>query len=166
MTNRALTLAVAVSLVVGAPLHAAVLCAKKKGGLSVRDVCRKKETQVDPAALGLVGPQGPPGPQGPAGNALSGTPHRQHLTSPAGFLTDSTFTTGAMLTDVVFFRFNDSNTAVCSIVDTAGQITSTVVPGSGHVQLSFATPIVVSGTLAAGCNSGNPAQILLVGTTP
>ena len=66
MVVRTLAVALA-SLVLATPLHAAVLCAKKKGNLAVRDTCKPKETQVDPAALGLVGPQGPQGPQGPAG---------------------------------------------------------------------------------------------------
>ena len=66
MVVRTLAVTLA-SLIVAAPLHAAVLCAKKKGSLAMRDACKPKETQVDPAALGLVGPQGPQGPQGPAG---------------------------------------------------------------------------------------------------
>src|SRR5205807_3271407 len=32
-----------------------------------RDVCKRGETQVDPAALGLQGPQGPQGSPGPQG---------------------------------------------------------------------------------------------------
>jgi hypothetical protein len=48
--------------------EAALLCQKKSGVVVVRaDACRKKETPVDAAALGLVGPAGPAGPSGPAG---------------------------------------------------------------------------------------------------
>ncbi len=52
---------------------AAVLCAPRSGAVSVREACKKNETQLDPVALGLQGPRGPkgntgdPGPQGPMG---------------------------------------------------------------------------------------------------
>jgi hypothetical protein len=47
--------------------HAAVLCQTRGGTLKVRDVCRSKETGVDPVALGLQGPKGDQGEQGPPG---------------------------------------------------------------------------------------------------
>jgi len=167
MTARRLIALLAASLVTAAPLHAAVLCAKKRGTLTVRDTtCRPKERRLDPAALGLVGPEGPIGPQGPAGDATTGTPHHQQLESPAGFLTDSTFTTGSRLTDVVFSRYNATGIARCSLVDGGGPIVNVAVEGTGQVALSFTTPIVVSGTLVGGCNGSSPAEVLLVGTIP
>jgi len=45
-----------------ASLDAAVLCANPSGSVFVRDECKNSETQLDLAALGLVGPPGPPGP--------------------------------------------------------------------------------------------------------
>ncbi len=54
----------------------AVLCRRKTGALFVRDACTRKESAVDPAALGLVGPkgstgqQGMPGPPGPGARTL------------------------------------------------------------------------------------------------
>jgi hypothetical protein len=48
--------------------QAAVLCSKKSGVVTVRtEACKKKETQLDPAALGLQGPQGDQGEVGPQG---------------------------------------------------------------------------------------------------
>jgi len=53
--------------------HAAVLCAKPRpdgtfnASVKIRDVCRAREVQLDPADLELTGEQGPPGPQGTAG---------------------------------------------------------------------------------------------------
>ena len=53
-----------------------VLCAKRdkrtdsyREGTSVkiRNICRKSEVVVDPADLGMVGPEGPQGPKGDAG---------------------------------------------------------------------------------------------------
>ena len=47
--------------------EAAVLCQKKNGALFARDECKQKETQVDPATLGLQGPPGPKGDKGDPG---------------------------------------------------------------------------------------------------
>jgi hypothetical protein len=54
---------------------ATALCKTKKGGLVIRDTCKKKEVQVDASLLGSLGLQGPAGPsglQGPAGPAGGG----------------------------------------------------------------------------------------------
>ena len=50
-----------------APGRAVVLCAKKSGVVLLRTACKKKETPVDLAQLGAVGPKGDPGPQGNPG---------------------------------------------------------------------------------------------------
>ncbi|HEV7732004.1 MAG TPA: hypothetical protein VGR62_07575 [Candidatus Binatia bacterium] len=49
--------------------HALVLCAPKKGqgALSVRNACKKNQTVVDPASIGLEGLRGPEGPKGDDG---------------------------------------------------------------------------------------------------
>src|SRR5437773_5732508 len=53
--------------------EASILCKTRKGGLVVRDRCKRKEVQLGAdqlAALGLkgdLGPQGPPGVPGPPG---------------------------------------------------------------------------------------------------
>ena len=47
--------------------QADVLCKNKKGILAARTACKGKETAINPAALGLVGPQGAQGTQGPQG---------------------------------------------------------------------------------------------------
>jgi len=87
MKSLVLSIVVAGSLlgVATEPAAASVLCKSKKGGLLVRDACKKKEAPVLPgeiADLGLggggpgpagpVGPAGPQGLQGPAGLPGSG----------------------------------------------------------------------------------------------
>jgi hypothetical protein len=71
MMTRGFTLAVLLAIGFSAiATDAAILCAKKNGLVALRDsTCKKKETQVDPIALGLQGPQGPQGPQGLQGPA-------------------------------------------------------------------------------------------------
>lgn len=62
--------------------HASALCKSAKGGLVVRESCKKKETRLDASqtgALGLKGEQGPPGAQG-----ATGQPGAQGATGPAG----------------------------------------------------------------------------------
>ena len=44
--------------------QAEILCRNKKGVLAARSTCKSKETQVDPAALGLIGPKGDKGDKG------------------------------------------------------------------------------------------------------
>src|SRR5947209_5465348 len=41
---------------------ASLLCTTKNHTVKIRDACRAKETPLDTAGLGLVGPPGPPGP--------------------------------------------------------------------------------------------------------
>ncbi len=55
-------------LAFAATAHATVLCRRKSGAVVARaDQCRAKETPIDPASLGLVGPTGPTGSTGPTG---------------------------------------------------------------------------------------------------
>jgi hypothetical protein len=49
--------------------QADVLCKNKKGVLASRATCKSKETQIDPAALGLIGPKGDTGDKGDKGDA-------------------------------------------------------------------------------------------------
>jgi len=72
MVVRAALCAAAAATFVGAEIEvvsAEVLCANKAGAVFVRAQCSKNEVQLDPVALGLVGPRGPKGEAGPAGPA-------------------------------------------------------------------------------------------------
>jgi len=57
----------ALVVVAGTGVDAAVICQKKSGTMVIRESCRKKEVQVDLSAFGAVGPQGAPGERGPEG---------------------------------------------------------------------------------------------------
>ncbi|MCW5891404.1 MAG: hypothetical protein KIT14_12755 [bacterium] len=77
MRLAAIGLGLGLTLGLAVSADALVLCAPKKGvgALKVRDACKKKETTVDPASVGLVGPQGVPGPKGDQGEeGVAGPP--------------------------------------------------------------------------------------------
>jgi hypothetical protein len=66
MRSFAMVMVLGASVVLNAvDASAAVLCTKKSGVVVLRTAaCKKKETQIDPIALGLQGPQGIQGVQG------------------------------------------------------------------------------------------------------
>jgi len=68
---RVTYLLIATALVAYAPPAAAdVLCKTRKGAMMVRASCKRRETQLDPGALGIArGPDGPEGPRGANGSA-------------------------------------------------------------------------------------------------
>lgn len=76
----------------GADVVHTVLCSNQSGSVFVRQQCNANEQQLDPVALGLVGPQGPPGPSGVSGyqmlahqESLSpGTSTNVHVECPTG----------------------------------------------------------------------------------
>lgn len=77
-------LIVLISILLGTKTsEAAVICKKKNGVMVVRDAqCKKKETQLNIADFGAIGPQGPQGPQGiqgPAGPSVSPIPADQRF---------------------------------------------------------------------------------------
>lgn len=64
-TTRAATIALAALLVVDVGHgFAAMLCKNRKGGVALRETCKRKETQIDLVQLGGVCPKGDPGPRG------------------------------------------------------------------------------------------------------
>jgi hypothetical protein len=65
---RKMIAGVAIALV-AVPAAAAVLCQKRSGALFVRETCKKRETPVEPTAIGIVGPKGDPGDAGAPGQA-------------------------------------------------------------------------------------------------
>ena len=75
--------AVSLALLVGAgDVHADLVCRSKKGALSERTACNKKETVLDLSSIGLVGPTGLTGPVGADGAA--GPTGPQGLAGPTG----------------------------------------------------------------------------------
>src|SRR5437870_4187515 len=78
--------AVSLALLVGAgDVHANLVCRSKKGALSERTACNKKETVVDLSSIGLVGPTGPTGSAGADGaDGAVGPTGPQGLAGPTG----------------------------------------------------------------------------------
>ena len=81
--------AFAVSLLSCAAASAGVLCAKRNGVLAIRDGgCKRRESVIDVASLGLLGPPGgagPTGPEGPTGvPGTPGTPGPTGIVGPTG----------------------------------------------------------------------------------
>lgn len=65
--------------------EALVLCVNPNGTIIARETCRPGTTQLDPAAVGLVGPAGPQGEPGPAGpQGAPGPAGPQGEAGPAG----------------------------------------------------------------------------------
>jgi hypothetical protein len=70
MDNKALLSITAAAMLVATSAEAVVLCAKPRSdstyntSVKIRESCKTGETQLDPAALGLQGPQGVPGTPG------------------------------------------------------------------------------------------------------
>ena len=86
-------LALTTLMLVVSVANAAVLCANPSGSVFVRETCKSNETKLDPAALGLVGPQGPAGATGPQGVAGSaGTPGAPGVSGVSGWEKVSTAT--------------------------------------------------------------------------
>jgi hypothetical protein len=73
MRLRTPTFTILSFLLSAATAHSAALCAKPRAdgsyntSVKLREVCKAHETTLDPAALGLRGPQGEQGPAGPQG---------------------------------------------------------------------------------------------------
>lgn len=68
MVGGACVLAVG-TLVTAGIAHGAVLCQRRSGAVVVRDACKKKETLLNLAEFGAVGPKGDPGEPGAPGLA-------------------------------------------------------------------------------------------------
>lgn len=77
-TCASVTLVVALAVAWAAPTPADVLCAKGSK-IAIRTACKKKETQLDLAQFGAVGPKGDKGDPGPAG-PIEGVPAGGDLT--------------------------------------------------------------------------------------
>jgi hypothetical protein len=89
---RLMAAAIAATMAVQGTAGAVVLCKKKSGAAFVRDACKKKETQVPAAELGLVGPPGAPGTNGTNGTpGATGPSHTYQVTAAdLAFTTSST----------------------------------------------------------------------------
>lgn len=91
-----------VVVTVASTADAAVLCAKRAGGVVVRDACRKKETPLEQLGVSVQGPAGPQGLQGAAGAPGA----------PGTSVFAATIPTGTTVTGVWAAPGGDGNAAV------------------------------------------------------
>jgi hypothetical protein len=136
-----------------APARAAVICEKKSGALIIRTACRKKETQLNLADFGAVGPKGDIGPKGDKGdpgavgpsNALSGFKNGP-VAVPSGLASIAALSIPTPGTYVMVAKvelFDNVNTGVdvqCQLV--AGSdvdAASTVLEGNSGIVVNDAT---------------------------
>lgn len=119
------TILVGVLLTLAAtPGIAAVLCQKRSGALFVRETCKKRETPVDPAALGLVGPKGDAGPAGEArAFACSEVSADGTLVAPCA---------GRPSKNVVSILGHEDSSITCFVLDPSVDASSAVVLATFH----------------------------------
>ena len=132
MTQRKLFCLLALLLVgISARADAAELCANRGGAVFVRQACGPGETRLDPAALGLVGPQGPTGPAGPAGP--------QGEQGPAGAALFANVTLAGVLTNGTAVSASRLSTGLYAVTfaQDVGQCTAVATPGSTGAGVSL-----------------------------
>ncbi len=90
MPHKVLLVAVSLLVVLSAHASAEMFCRAQNGAVFVRGECRKAETRLNVAALGLVGPPGPKGergehgPRGPQGVPGEPGPATARTPDPSG----------------------------------------------------------------------------------
>jgi hypothetical protein len=94
---RVIAAAIAATMAAQGTVGAVVLCKKKSGAAFVRDACKKKETQVPAAELGLVGPAGTNGTNGTNGTPGAIGPSRTYQATGSDVSFDTTSTAVATL---------------------------------------------------------------------
>ncbi len=98
------------------PAFADVLCKKKSGVVVVRTTCKKKETALDPTALGLQGPKGDKGDtgaQGDPGGFVDALPSGKSL---VGFTVLSGSVANARIDNAISFPVPVSEDLVVEVV--------------------------------------------------
>jgi hypothetical protein len=151
MKTFAVAISVSVlSLTFALPVDAVVLCAKQRSdgtfnsSVRIREACKSRETQLDPVALGLEGPQGEQGQQGEPGQAGSfevqdglgntvGTLIGKHTN---GFFTVLEPTSGKALTLVQFGRSDGTGVDILPIPSIVG-IRFSGLNCTGQAYISF-----------------------------
>jgi len=155
--RRAMVAALVTVVSVGYPVDAAVLCQRHSGALFVRPACKKKETPVDPAAVGLSGPKGDTGAPGEA---------RAYACSEVSV--DGTLVVGCQgrpsknVVSIVANSFQDNVT--CFVLDPSIDAASAIAVASfADASLTTSVNVILS---AIGTNDqvGCPANSIVVRT--
>lgn len=148
---------VAITLLVGTPARALVLCQKKSGAVFVRETCKRKETALSPDALGLRGPAGPPGATGDPGPFPTTLPSGQTIRGAYRVEIRPVGDVDVSLIDTQSFVYPLASAPTVTVIPAAGAPTE-ACPGSAN------DPQAAPGNLciyAAGGDTG-PSPVCVV----
>lgn len=136
-----------------APADALVMCQKKSGAVFVRATCKKKETAIDPDALGLRGPAGSPGVQGPPGPFPDTLPSGETVRGAYQTSSQTAGATNVVIQDAHSFIYPLASVPTVTVIPVSGSATA-ACPGSA------ADPQAAPGNLciyaAAGVSGASP----------
>lgn len=125
----------ALVVVAGTGVEAAVICQKRSGTMVIRESCRKKEVQVDLSAFGAVGPQGAPGERGEPGE---GGTARAYACSFSADGTTVSFCSGRAAKNVTNVVANTTYPGfTCFVLDSSIDAPSAVVVASLNATSSY-----------------------------
>jgi hypothetical protein len=131
MTNGWIALVAGAAVAVGSPALADVLCRTKKGKVTIRAACKKKESAVNLADLGGTGPQGPQGPAGPEGPAGAAGTGLVGLESVTASATDAALANNAFI-ETTATCAADKYVVMGNCRDSLGMLTITTGGGAGQ----------------------------------
>ena len=158
MRRSSIVIAVGSLLVATGPAGAKVLCGGKGGSVHVRETCKRKETRIDPAVLGLVvtGAQGPQGSQGLVGERGQRGPRGAGLVIRDG--SNQNRLVGTVVQSLADDTFQGTIAQVIREVGTGGgdEVVALWLSGTtGFVEANDATGLSLHGPLALSFESGD-----------
>ena len=172
---------------------ALVLCVNASGSVVALEKCKAGMTQLDPAALGLVGPAGAQGPAGPAGprgpsngfvadnssspfvpipvsaNANAPTPIMSLALPIGSYIVQATV---GLQADIALGTLDPFANVQCSLADGAGPFGATFrtqiggsTDNSASIPLLAAVSLVAADTVTVACFTDNPGIAVVTGAS-
>jgi hypothetical protein len=117
------------TFLVGTPARALVMCQKKSGAVFVRETCKRKETALNPDALGLRGPAGPPGSTGDPGPFPTTLPSGQTVRGAYRVSSQTVGSATVLVNDTQSFVYPLASPPTVAVIPVGGSSTE-ACPGS------------------------------------